>query len=100
MTAIREMSDPLVARLDATEASAAEQINGVDLEQPVDVDLVLGADRDPGPEPDFVRDEIDGKQASEQVPTRDVNAPHLLDLAELSRRTPQPPKSIHLGYPQ
>jgi hypothetical protein len=63
MSATQEVSDPLVARLHAAEAQTAEQINGIDLEQPVDVDQVLGADRDPGPEPPYVCEEIDTKKA-------------------------------------
>jgi len=62
MSGVPEPRDPLVARLDAAEANAAEQINGIDLEQPVDLAQVLGAGRDPGPEPSYVREEIDAKQ--------------------------------------
>jgi RecA-family ATPase len=99
----QDATDPLVARLQSAEAYAVGQMNGVDLEQPVDLGLVLGADRDPGPEPDFVREEIDGKRAGENGPAREVNVPQLLDLAELSIRAPQRPKFIDetaCWYPQ
>jgi len=83
----------LVDVLHAAGAHAAELTNGVDLEQPVDLDLVRGADHDPGPEPDFVREEIDAAAAS-TASEKGAPRPKRLDLAELATHAPQPPRFI------
>jgi hypothetical protein len=95
MSSTQESIDPLVARLDAAEANAAEQVNGIDVDHPVDLDQVLGNGHEPGPEPAYVRDYFEAK--TKIIKPAGAWCPAVITASDMDRDPPAPAVWIIAG---